>query len=191
MESVEMVRKEDSLDGSRTKARGVRVENAGGYRYDGNEGGVNNGDGDKGGRRGGSAAPRAPKPFIERAGRRMNIGRRGEELAVAFLENSGYRILQRNFTCRHGEIDVIAWPRGVNTLCFIEVKCRGNENMGRPHESVGSRKRKHYRQAATIFLMREWDNLGVDAMTEFRFDVMEVVLGGGKPEINHIRSAFI
>jgi putative endonuclease len=131
-----------------------------------------------------------PKPFIERAGRRMNVGRQGEALAVSYLEVSGYEILRRNFTCRLGEIDVVARPRGGNTLCFIEVKCRRDDRMGRPCESVGTGKRKHYRQVATIFLMREWNGLRVDAATEFRFDVIEVLLNAGKPQINHIRNAF-
>jgi putative endonuclease len=133
---------------------------------------------------------REPKPFIERAGRRMSVGRQGERLAVSHLELAGYEIVRRNFTCRLGEIDVIAKPRGENTLCFIEVKCRRNETMGKPYESVGVRKQRHYRQVATVFLMREWDTLGVDATTEYRFDVVEVVLNAGKPSINHIKDAF-
>jgi putative endonuclease len=137
------------------------------------------------------ATKREPKPFIERAGRRMSVGRQGEALAVSYLEVAGYEILRRNFTCRLGEIDVVARPRSENTLCFIEVKCRSNEKRGRPYESVGVRKKKHYRQVATVFLMREWDSLGVDATTEFRFDVIEVLLNAGKPQINHIRNAFV
>jgi putative endonuclease len=131
------------------------------------------------------------KPIIERSGKRMSVGRRGEELAVSRLAASGYEVLHRNFTCRLGEIDVIARPRGRNMLCFIEVKSRRNVSMGRPYESVGVRKQKHYRQVATIFLMREWDGLGINAATEFRFDVVEVVLGDGNPKINHIEGAFV
>ncbi|MDR0596288.1 MAG: YraN family protein [Clostridiales Family XIII bacterium] len=130
------------------------------------------------------------KPYIERGGRRMSVGRRGEALAVSHLEIAGYEILRRNFTCRLGEIDIIARPRGSNMLCFIEVKCRRSGNMGRPYESVGPRKRKHYRQVATVFLMREWGGLMINESTEYRFDVIEVVLSAGKPEINHISGAF-
>jgi putative endonuclease len=132
-----------------------------------------------------------PKPVIERAGRRMKVGRQGEKLAVSHLELAGYEILRRNFTCKLGEIDVIAKPRGENTLCFIEVKCRRNENMGRPYEAVNSKKRRRYRQVATVFLTREWRRLELNAETEYRFDVIEVVLDAGKPSINHIRSAFV
>jgi putative endonuclease len=121
----------------------------------------------------------------------MNVGRQGERLAVSHLELAGYEIGRRNFTCKLGEIDVIAKPRGKNTLCFIEVKCRRGEKMGRPYEAVGGRKQKRYRQVATVFLMREWDSLGVDARTEYRFDVMEVILSAGKPSINHIEGAFV
>jgi putative endonuclease len=136
-------------------------------------------------------AIREPKPFIERAGRRMSVGRQGEKLAVSHLELAGYEIVRRNFECRLGEIDVIAKPRGENMLCFIEVKCRRGAEMGRPYESVGGRKQRRYRQVATVFLMREWDALGMDAATEYRFDVVEVVLSAGKPSINHIKGAFV
>jgi putative endonuclease len=134
---------------------------------------------------------REPKPFIERAGRRMGVGRQGERLAASHLELTGYEILRRNFTCKLGEIDVIARPRGENTLCFIEVKCRRDETMGRPYEAVDDRKQRHYRQVATVFLMREWDSLDVNATTEYRFDVIEVVLNAGKPSVHHIEGAFV
>jgi putative endonuclease len=130
------------------------------------------------------------KPFIERAGRRMSVGRQGEALAVSHLEVAGYRILRRNYACKLGEIDIIARPRGENTLCFIEVKCRRSEKMGRPYESVNTKKQEHCRRVATVFLMREWDGLGIDAATEFRFDVIEVVLAAGRPAVNHIKGAF-
>jgi len=130
------------------------------------------------------------KPYIEREGPRMNTARKGEALAASHLERAGYEILRRNFTCKFGEIDIIAKPQGVNMLCFIEVKCRRNDRMGRPYETVGARKQKHYRQVATVFLMREWDGLKADATTEYRFDVIEVILSAGKPEINHMSGAF-
>jgi putative endonuclease len=130
------------------------------------------------------------KNYIERGGARMAVGRKGEDLAAGYLELSGYEIIKRNFTCRLGEIDIIARPRGRTMLCFIEVKCRRGEAMGRPYESVGKRKRSHYRQVATLFIMREWNGLGADTETEYRFDVVEVILNAGKPEINHIPEAF-
>jgi putative endonuclease len=120
----------------------------------------------------------------------MKTGREGEALAVSHLEIGGYEILRRNFACRLGEIDVIARPRGKNILCFVEVKCRRGTEMGRPCESVGPRKQKHIRQVASVFLLREWDRLNANATTEYRFDVIEVVLSAGKPEINHIHGAF-
>jgi putative endonuclease len=135
-------------------------------------------------------AERKRKPIIERAGRRMSVGRRGEALAVSYLENAGYEILRRNFTCRHGEIDVIARPRGKNMLCFIEVKCRRNDSMGLPCESVGVKKQGHCRRAATVFLMREWNTARADAEVEYRFDVVEVLLAEEGASVNHIEGAF-
>jgi putative endonuclease len=136
------------------------------------------------------AAREKGKPYIERRGRRMATARVGERLAVSHLEARGYEILCRNYICRLGEIDVVARPRGRNMLCFVEIKCRRSLGMGRPYETVGPRKQRRYRQIATLFLMREWNGLQVDAMTEFRFDVIEVVLAGEDAEINHLESAF-
>jgi putative endonuclease len=130
------------------------------------------------------------KGYIERRGRRMDTARAGERLAVAHLEADGYEIIRRNYICRLGEIDVVARPRGKNMLCFVEIKCRRSLVMGHPYEAVGPRKQRRYRQIATLFLMREWNRLEVDAMTEFRFDVIEVMLAGETAEINHIREAF-
>jgi putative endonuclease len=130
------------------------------------------------------------KPIIERAGRRMSVGRRGEALAVSYLEDEGYEILVRNFTCRQGEIDIIAKPEGMNMLCFIEVKCRNNYRLGLPCEAVGVRKQQNCRHAATVYLMREWNTARADAEMEYRFDVVEVMLGEDGASINHIEDAF-
>ena len=79
-------------------------------------------------------------------------GRNGEDLAVDFLIQKGYRILQRNFRFEHGEIDIVADDRGV--LVFVEVKARRTKQFGEPEEAVSIRKRKQIRKTALGYLFR-------------------------------------
>ncbi|GAB4474388.1 MAG: YraN family protein [Anaerolineales bacterium] len=75
-----------------------------------------------------------------------NLGRRGEELAVAYLEEKGYRILERNYFTSYGEIDIIASyqaPQEVERLVFVEVKARRNRRFGFPEESITPKKLNH------------------------------------------------
>ncbi len=65
---------------------------------------------------------------------KKSIGQKGEEIACKALEKEWYRIVERNFRCRQGEIDIIAEEKGV--ICFIEVKARFSENFGLPEEVV-------------------------------------------------------
>ncbi|MDR2610341.1 MAG: YraN family protein [Clostridiales Family XIII bacterium] len=118
------------------------------------------------------------------------LGALGEEKAAAYLKAEGYDILFRNYSCRSGEIDIIAHPRGKNVICFTEVKTRTSRDFGRPAEAVSLVKQKHIRRAATYILLREWENLGADAGTDFRFDVVEVDFAGEKPRVHHIPAAF-
>jgi putative endonuclease len=119
-----------------------------------------------------------------------NLGAMGEGEAASYLEARGYDILYRNFSCRIGEIDIIAHPRGENIICFTEVKTRRNKDFGRPCESVTASKQRHIRRVATYFLLKEWDSIGVDSCTDFRFDVIEVDFSGEGPRINLIPAAF-
>ena len=90
----------------------------------------------------------------------------GEECAAAYLRRRGYRILARNYRCRFGEIDLIAWDKSV--LCFVEVKTRTNTQMGLPREYVTAGKQARIRKTALFYLC---DN-GLDCPA--RFDVAEV-----------------
>ncbi len=65
---------------------------------------------------------------------KQRLGRRGEDLAIDYLSSHGYRIIERNFKARYGELDIIAVSRGV--LVFIEVKTRIGHAYGKPEESV-------------------------------------------------------
>jgi putative endonuclease len=71
---------------------------------------------------------------------KISTGKDGEQIALAFLKNSGYRICETNFRCPLGEIDIIA--REKNELVFIEVKTRKSSQLGYPEQAVGARKQK-------------------------------------------------
>lgn len=115
---------------------------------------------------------------------RQQTGRRGEEAAVAYLQEHGYTIVCRNYRRREGELDLVAMDG--STLVFIEVKARRNTAFGLPQESVIGRKQARIRQLARCFLAEK----GTRAAA-YRFDVIAVSWGPeGKPRIEHIKNAF-
>lgn len=112
----------------------------------------------------------------------LSRGRRGEELAASFLKKKGYRILEKNYRTKMGEIDIIC--KDGRTLVFVEVKTRRNDAFGSPGDSVGYGKQKKISRTAELYLARLKDEASA------RFDVVEVMVDGAKPEINHIVDAF-
>jgi len=112
-------------------------------------------------------------------------GRLGEETAVRHLEAAGYLIIERNYRCRLGEIDIIA--RDGDTLCFVEVKARRTSAFGGGLEAVRPSKQKRLRRVASYYLTR----FGAP-LPPCRFDAAEVWLGpGGGPEtVRVIKDAF-
>ena len=115
-------------------------------------------------------------------------GNQGEDAVAAALLRRGYRILERQYHCRWGEIDLIAWaPEGV--LCFVEVKSRTGTRFTAPREAVTAAKQRKLRNAASWYLARS----GLDE-SPCRFDVAEVWPstrnGWDKPNLNYIISAF-
>jgi len=103
-----------------------------------------------------------------------------EEKAAEYLEGKGYRILEKNFYSRFGEIDLIA--RHDKYLVFVEVKYRANTKGGHPLETVDRRKQSRIRKSAEFYLLR----YGFLANQPCRFDVIGI-LG---EEITHIENAF-
>ncbi|MET3207678.1 UNVERIFIED_CONTAM: putative endonuclease [Paenibacillus sp. PvR008] len=77
-------------------------------------------------------------------------GALGEQAAASFLENLGYRIIERNWRCRSGEMDLIAAQEDI--LVFIEVRSRSSSNYGTPAESITARKITQVRQTAAVYL---------------------------------------
>jgi putative endonuclease len=109
------------------------------------------------------------------------LGQRGEEIACKALEKEGYHILDKNFRCRQGEIDIIAEERGV--ICFVEVKSRFSESFGLPVEAVTGRKQKKLLAAAVIYLEKKKIK-----SQDLRFDVVSIDLKTEKASI--LKNAF-
>ena len=106
---------------------------------------------------------------------RISTGRRGEEIALRHLENNGYRILERRFRTRFGEIDLIADEGG--DLVFVEVKTRTGHSFGSPEEAVDQRKQRRLVRLARAYLQkRRWEDRSC------RFDVVAVLLIPGERE---------
>ena len=99
---------------------------------------------------------------------RRKIGSEYENAVAKALENRGYRVIERNFRCRIGEIDLIA--REGEYLCFVEVKYRSKREAGTPEEAVDGKKQKRISRAALYYLMRQ----GLGDTTPCRFDVVGI-----------------
>ena len=99
------------------------------------------------------------------------MGRHYEKVAEKCLESQGYEILERNFSCRRGEIDLIAREGGY--LVFVEVKYRRTADQGDPEEAVDQRKRRRIGQAAAYYLYLH----GLPENTLCRFDVVALIPG--------------
>jgi len=81
---------------------------------------------------------------------RISKGRIGEDLAASFLIKEGYKVLERNFRCAIGEIDIVALDKG--TLTFVEVKTRSSGKFGLPEEAVTRRKQHQISKAAQFYI---------------------------------------
>lgn len=114
---------------------------------------------------------------------RRLLGQKGEALAVAHLKKRGMRIETRNFRCRLGEIDLIAWEG--QTLVFVEVRSRTSVDYGLPQESIDYRKQRRLRQIAQFYLYGRSEKT-------VRFDVVAVQFDqqGNPQHIEHITNAF-
>jgi len=115
---------------------------------------------------------------------RQRLGQRGEDLAAAFLTGKGYKILNRNYSCRLGEIDIIA--RDSENLVFIEVKTRSSNAFGSPAAAVTLRKQRQISKVAQTYLQA---NKLCDIPA--RFDVVSIIINNeSNSEIELIPNAF-
>lgn len=108
------------------------------------------------------------------------VGSYYEERAIAYLEKAGYHILQRNYRCKAGEIDIVAMDAGC--LCFIEVKYRSKNTYGGPLYAVDYRKQQRISKVALWYLKEK----KYDLDRSIRFDVVALT----PDQIQLVKNAF-
>lgn len=98
---------------------------------------------------------------------KRSVGTQGEQTAVKFLKKNGYKILQRNYRCKTGEIDIVSYDHG--TIAFVEVKTRFSDAYGPPELAVTDRKKRQIIKVALHYVaekkIRDFD---------LRFDVVSI-----------------
>lgn len=110
------------------------------------------------------------------------LGKIGEDIAANYITRLGYKIIERNFECKQGEIDIIALHK--EELVFIEVKTRTNTFYGEASESVNKFKIKHLLNSIKYYIYKR--NLQDEYI---RIDIIEVYINGENIKINHIKQA--
>jgi putative endonuclease len=119
---------------------------------------------------------------------RRALGQRGEDVAAAFLADRGLVVLERNWRCREGELDLVAADGA--RLVVAEVKTRSGTGFGLPAEAVTARKAARIRRLAQRWLAAR-HAAGGSGFAEVRFDVLAVlVAGGAAPRVEHYEGAF-
>ena len=125
-----------------------------------------------------------PVPSTRRrppAGRRAGLGRYGEDLAERYLRERGLEILERNWRCEHGEIDIVARDRDCLVVC--EVKTRSGTSFGEPVEAVTVTKALRLRRLAAAYV-----RAGGPHPPVVRIDVVGVLARPGEPpRLRHVR----
>ncbi|MFH1657334.1 MAG: YraN family protein [bacterium] len=102
----------------------------------------------------------------------LKIGGLGEDIAKAYLENKGYKIIERNYRTKYAEIDIVAKKEGV--LVFVEVRTKTGKMFGIPEETINKRKKEKLKRNAIAYMTKkEWKGLG-------RIDAVCIVL---KPDL--------
>lgn len=113
-----------------------------------------------------------------------DLGRLGEDLAAAFLTRAGYAILERNWRCARGEIDLIA--RDGNETVFVEVKTRSSLAFGHPFEAITDRKVARLRGLAS-----EWCRANPPSRGGIRIDAVAVIAPRDAPAtVEHLERVF-
>jgi putative endonuclease len=115
----------------------------------------------------------------------LRRGELGERVAKKHLQREGFKFLTANFRSERGEIDLIF--RDGDCLAFVEVKTRSSEDWTRPAAAVDARKRRLLSQTALDYL-----RLLKNPEVKIRFDIVEVLLAGGKVrEVRHLPNTFV
>ncbi|MFM6980083.1 MAG: YraN family protein [Micrococcales bacterium] len=108
------------------------------------------------------------------------LGRYGEDRACEYLERLGYQVIERNYRCREGELDIVAQEG--KTLVFVEVKTRSSQNSGHPFEAITNSKQARIRK-----LVAHWCEKYQVSQVQVRIDAIAVMLRGGRVAIEHLK----
>jgi putative endonuclease len=111
------------------------------------------------------------------------LGKKGEDLAAAFLKDEGYKIVARNFRHQKAEVDIIA--RKESTLAIIEVKTRSTKDFGNPQDFLKAKQILNLVKAVDFFVTEH--NLDV----EVRFDIIAIIKNKSGTKIEHLENAFL
>ena len=115
--------------------------------------------------------------------RHIQLGHEGESVAVGFLKKNGYKILERNYQNKLGEIDIVAKDKG--TLVFVEVKTRRSDQFGHPKWAVTPRKQRKISMVALYYLKENRQR-----NRKARFDVVTVQERQKTTVVEIIKNAF-
>jgi putative endonuclease len=126
---------------------------------------------------------RVTKSESSRNDERRQAGESGESLAVKLLKRNGYKIIEQNYRCKLGEIDIIAEDDGV--LTFVEVKARRTDEFEEPKSAVTPQKQRKISMVALEYL-KETEQMEKNA----RFDVVAILLLPEHPDVQIIKNAF-
>lgn len=117
--------------------------------------------------------------------KKHETGRRGEKITCQYLQQNNYKIIETNFYCREGEIDIIAADLTSKEIVFIEVKTRTSSLYGRPSEAVTKTKQAHIKKCIKYYIYKnKYEKYCI------RIDVIEVYVTKNGIKINHIKQAF-
>ncbi len=116
---------------------------------------------------------------------RKKIGFEGEKLAAKYLKRKGYKIIQTNYRCKLGEIDIVAEQNKI--IVFVEVRTKHSEKLGLPQYSINTAKRGQISRAALCYIK---EKKIVDQTC--RFDVIAITFPSDskEPKLEHIENAF-
>lgn len=112
----------------------------------------------------------------------ISVGKQGEKIAIDYLIEKGYLILERNYVSGKNEVDIIAKNKG--EIIFIEVKTRTSSYYISPEQAVNRNKQRSIIRVANSYILRN----RIDK--EARFDIISIILEANGHEINHIERAF-
>lgn len=113
---------------------------------------------------------------------KQTLGKWGEELACEYLEKENYQILERNFSCAQGEIDIITYDLNSKEIVFFEVKTRSNFNYGIPSEAINKIKKNHIKKSVEYYLY-------IHGLLDryIRVDAIEIVVCNNQYKLNHLK----